>query len=183
MSFITYPNQRTFIIKRQKVNSQKPFLSVQIDSITAAMKKLNGVPFKLYVYLLCNKDGFELGFSPQHFANESNVSLKSAKEAVGELIKEGFLTAIEGHNNHYYFNEVISSASTVKVSLKTKKKEEPIYALFEIDDNEVYYTKEELTAIVGKTQADDYWNQSTSADGTFKKDDNGRYIKIERGEE
>lgn len=150
----TYPNQKRILIKRNKIDSRKTFLTIQGENLEAAMNRLNGTALKLYLYLAMNRDGYELAFSPQYFADKFNTSLNSARDAVQILIKEGFLIMRKG--NSYDFNEIGNSTSAVKVSLKPKKQEELVYALFEVDDNEVYYTKEELIKLVGETQADDY---------------------------
>ena len=128
----TYPNQKRILIKRNKIDSKKTFLTIQGENLEAAMNKLNGTALKLYLYLAMNRDGYELAFSPP--------SLNSARDAVQILIKEGFLTMRKG--NCYDFNEIGNSTSAVKLPSKS-----PLYAKFEDDNNkEVFYTKESLAA-------------------------------------
>ena len=97
-----------------------------------------------------NRDGYELAFSPQYFADKFNTSLNSARDAVQILIKEGFLTMRKG--NSYDFNEIGNSTSAVK--LPSKKE---LYARFEDDaGKEVYYTKESLVAEYDTETAEDF---------------------------
>lgn len=167
-----YANQKTIKINRQKVDAKQPYLNVQKEIITAASKQLNGVPFKLYIYLLCNKDSFELGYSPQHFVNEWGVSIRAAHDAFGELLKCGYLIPTEGRSNHYSFFE---TPHPVNIKLSTPV----LYAKFNSEDGqEVYYTKGELIDMYGAAAAEDCWISSTSADGLFKKTDEGNYVKV-----
>ena len=136
----TYPNQKRILIKRNKIDSRKTFLTIQGENLEAAMNKLNGTALKLYLYLAMNRDGYELAFSPQYFADKFNTSLNSARDAVQILIKEGFLIMRKG--NSYDFNEIGNATSAVKLPSKS-----PLYAKFEDDaGKEVYYTKESLAA-------------------------------------
>ena len=172
----TYPNQKRILIKRNKIDSRKTFLTIQGENLEAAMNRLNGTALKLYLYLAMNRDGYELAFSPQYFADKFNTSLNSARDAVQILIKEGFLTMRKG--NSYDFNEIGNSTSAVK--LPSKKE---LYARFEDDaGKEVYYTKENLAAEYDTETAEELWNQSTMKFGFFEKKNN-QYIKIEGGNE
>ena len=168
-----YANQKTIKINRQKVDAKQPYLNVQKEVITAASKQLNGVPFKLYIYLLCNKDGFELGYSPQHFVNEWGVSIRAAHDAFGELLKCGYLIPTEGRNNHYSFFE---TPHPTKLSLSTSS---PVYVLL-IDENNnpIYRTKGELIETEGNTEAETLWTSAAATDGYFIKDKNGNYVKL-----
>ena len=172
----TYPNQKRILIKRNKIDSRKTFLTIQGENLEAAMNRLNGTALKLYLYLAMNRDGYELAFSPQYFADKFNTSLNSARDAVQILIKEGFL--IMRKSNSYDFNEIGNSTSAVKLPSKS-----PLYARFEDDaGKEVYYTKESLAAEFSVETAEELWNQSTMKFGFFEKKNN-QYIKIEGGNE
>ena len=172
----TYPNQKRILIKRNKIDSRKTFLTIQGENLEAAMNRLNGTALKLYLYLAMNRDGYELAFSPQYFADKFNTSLNSARDAVQILIKEGFLIMRKG--NSYDFNEIGNSTSAVKLPSKL-----PLYARFEDDNNkEVFYTKESLAAEFSVETAEELWNQSTMKFGFFEKKNN-QYIKIEGGNE
>ena len=172
----TYPNQKRILIKRNKIDSRKTFLTIQGENLEAAMNKLNGTALKLYLYLAMNRDGYELAFSPQYFADKFNTSLNSARDAVQILIKEGFLIVRKG--NSYDFNEIGNSTSAVKLPSKS-----PLYARFEDDaGKEVYYTKESLAAEYDTETAEELWNQSTAKFGFFEKKNN-QYIRMEGGNE
>lgn len=88
-----YANQKTIHINRQvpDFKEKKQFLTAYTENIGMASRLLSGVAFKFYLYLLANKDEYELDYSPKHFANIYGVSYESAKKAPAQLEDAGYL--------------------------------------------------------------------------------------------
>lgn len=59
---ITYPNQRTVKIHREKATTD--FLGIKNENWKAASRDLSAHALKLYMYLASNADNFELALSP-----------------------------------------------------------------------------------------------------------------------
>ena len=72
--------------------------------ICNAAQVLNGVAFKLFIYLSAYEPGTSIEFSPSDFCGFSNASLSAEKNAFKELILEGFL--VKETDNIYFFKSV-----------------------------------------------------------------------------
>lgn len=110
-------NQRQLTIHRDKVirDSGKPFLVAYEDNLLQAMKDLSHSAFKVYVYMLLNRDGYRLQFSPSHIAKSTKISKDTAREAFRQMERMGYLEHIENHKYNFY--------EVPKVSLYLKEKE------------------------------------------------------------
>lgn len=69
--------------------------------IMEACRALNGVAFKLYVYLTAFEPDSEINFSPKNFCDIADVSMSSEKNAFKELLEEKFL--VQESPEHYVF--------------------------------------------------------------------------------
>ena len=60
----TYANQKTFTIKRNIVNKNttEVYLCIYEKSLEKAMIELNGVAFKMYIYLMMNANDYTFDF-------------------------------------------------------------------------------------------------------------------------
>lgn len=129
MPIESYPNQKIVQIHRnmpkQTKDSKKPFVVAYTDVIGKASTNLGTkhTAFKLYMYLLCNQDNYRFALSPQAFANEFGVSLKSAKDAVNDLIEAGYLVLREKKTYDFYetphFDE-LEPENEIRKTFKTK---------------------------------------------------------------
>lgn len=100
-----YANQNLIEIKREipDYRGKKQYLSAYTENIAMAARLLNGVPFKFYIYLLSNQNGYCLDYSPKHFSNIYGVSYDSAKKAIRPLVDAGYL--VKKPNGGYEFHE------------------------------------------------------------------------------
>lgn len=81
----------------------------------AAMTRLSGSGYKLYMYLYCNKKGFELELSPVTVKKKTGMGKSAYDGAVKELIDNGFLSLI--HGNKYRFTKEPATRATVMKSV------------------------------------------------------------------
>ena len=88
-----YSNQKMVAINREipKKTSNKPYLCCYTENIEKAMKDLSKSAFQCYVYLLCNRNGYELEYSPKHISMKTNICLESARKSFLELQKKGYI--------------------------------------------------------------------------------------------
>ncbi len=94
---------------------QPHFLGLNVDAVGAAAGQLKYCSMKLYLYLMCNSDGFTWNMNPVAFANWLGVDYNNASEArkVRKIIADGiedlkacgFLREIE--NDKYDISEQI----------------------------------------------------------------------------
>lgn len=93
--------------KQNKLVINKTHSKKEAYSNAAALISNNGVTYKLYIYLMLNKDKEEFNLSSQAFMNWSHCCLKSYLKAVKELELLGFLKEIdfEEHEEHYESNK------------------------------------------------------------------------------
>lgn len=102
-----FRNQRMIAINREtpKKSSNKKYLCCYIENIERAMKDLSKTAFQCYIYLLCNKNGFELEYSPAHISLTTGMCIESARKAFSELNQKGYLVECKGCNKFYNFYE------------------------------------------------------------------------------
>lgn len=103
--FQTNPNQRNIIINRKDaLSSGRQYLAINCDTLAEASRNISGeVPFKLYLYLASNKNGYEFSFSPQHFSNIYGCSIDASRKAFVKLIESNYI--INKGNNSFEFFE------------------------------------------------------------------------------
>lgn len=103
--FQTNPNQRNVIINRKDaLSSGRQYLAINCDTLAEASRNISGeVPFKLYLYLASNKNGYEFSFSPQHFSNIYGCSIDASRKAFVKLMESNYI--INKGNNSFEFFE------------------------------------------------------------------------------
>lgn len=103
--FQTNPNQRNITINRKDaLSSGRQYLAINCDTLAEASRNISGeVPFKLYLYLASNKNGYEFSFSPQHFSNIYGCSIDASRKAFVKLIESNYI--INKGNNSFEFFE------------------------------------------------------------------------------
>lgn len=125
-----YANQKTFIIKRNPVNknTEEIYLCIYEKSLEKAMIELNGVAFKIYIYLMMNANNYQFDFSPQYLQDKYNFNRSSIYAALKELEEKRYIKKVE--NNKYIAYEIAPQTTTTTVneeiidcSIKTLPKE------------------------------------------------------------
>ena len=103
--FQTNPNQRNITINRKDaLSSGRQYLAINCDTLAEASRNISGeVPFKLYLYLASNKNGYEFSFSPQHFSNIYGCSIDASRKAFVKLMESNYI--INKGNNSFEFFE------------------------------------------------------------------------------
>lgn len=155
----TYANQKHITINRINPNvEKKQYLSIITENLAQAGRTLSEVPFKLYIYLASNQDGYQFDLSTQHFANIYDVSLSSAKAAVNKLIEAGYLVPSGKATNGYAFFEVPQKHSELKIDVKEERHMMP-----QMDGTFLAMTYNEVYTELKDTKAPDwikeFWNK------------------------
>ena len=105
----SFPNQYSIVINREAVKNSsgknRPYLIVYNDNLTTAMKKLSGTAFKVYIYLISNKDNYKLEYSPQAIANEIGIGKDSARKALKEFEAKRYIIPDREHPSSLQFYE------------------------------------------------------------------------------
>ena len=155
-----YANQNLIEIKREipDYRGKKQYLSAYSENIAMAARLLNGVPFKFYIYLLSNQNGYCLDYSPKHFSNIYGVSYDSAKKAIKPLVDAGYL--VKKPNGGYEFHE---TPQEKPASIKYIPEEQELRLIPQDDDTfkpmtyiEVY--QELIKQNIPESKIEEYWN-------------------------
>ena len=155
-----YANQNLIEIKREipDYRGKKQYLSAYSENIAMAARLLNGVPFKFYIYLLSNQNGYCLDYSPKHFSNIYGVSYDSAKKAIKPLVDAGYL--VKKPNGGYEFHE---TPQEKPASIKYIPEEQELRLIPQDDDSfkpmtyiEVY--QELIKQNIPESKIEEYWN-------------------------
>ena len=156
-----YANQNLIEIKREipDYRGKKQYLSAYTENIAMAARLLNGVPFKFYIYLLSNQNGYCLDYSPKHFSNIYGVSYDSAKKAIRPLVDAGYL--VKKPNGGYEFHE---TPQEKPASIKYVSEDKELRLIPQDDDSfkpmtyiEVY--QELIKDNIPVKDIEEYWNR------------------------
>lgn len=105
-----FPNQKQLKINREIVeqakSSNRPYLVAYNDNILQAMCELSPSHFKVYMFLLMNKDGFRLEYSPKYIAEQVKISKDTAREAFKQMEMKGYFDRLTDSEYKYDFFEV-----------------------------------------------------------------------------
>jgi hypothetical protein len=151
------PNQYKIKIEKEKVvqtNDKRTYFLSYNDTMRQAARELSGNEFKLYIYFLSNKDGYESFFSPKDVKQQFGMCEDTARSCFHKLIEKGYIESLEQHNCMFH------DKPQKKINLTIKKERRLI-----IDDDGVAFemTFEEFKAIAPKELNDDeilnYWNE------------------------
>ena len=93
----TFSNQKIVIIDRTLIKNKIPN-----EILFAAMNKLDHVAFKLWIYIIVQKQD-EFALSAVDFCKVSGKCRSTYKRAVVELIEKGYLRLIDEEKNTYIF--------------------------------------------------------------------------------
>lgn len=96
---ITYPNQK--IVEVNKPSYTQNFLTIGSEEWIDACNNLTYSTFKIYLYLANNANGFKMALSPKAIMKKIKISENTYRNAVKELIEQGYLTNI--HSNMFSF--------------------------------------------------------------------------------
>lgn len=121
-NYSSNPNQRSILINRDmpQKESKEKYLAVYEKNLTAAAQELSEAPFKLYIYLLCNKDKYDLWFSPKVFAGIYGLNKDTARRAFNTLVELGYI--IECGKNQYSFHETPQKKSSLTIERPAEKR-------------------------------------------------------------
>lgn len=90
--------QNTLTINREQVEKgtgkNEPYLIAYKKNLVEAMNELTGTAFKVYVYLLCNINNYKMDYSPAYIAREIGISRDSARSALTEFEKKGYMKLV-----------------------------------------------------------------------------------------
>lgn len=93
-----FANQNTLTINREQVEKgtgkNEPYLIAYKKNLVEAMNELTGTAFKVYVYLLCNINKYKMDYSPAYIAREIGISRDSARSALKEFERKGYMKLI-----------------------------------------------------------------------------------------
>ena len=92
---ITYPNQRTVKIHREKATTD--FLGIKNENWKAASRDLSAHALKLYMYLASNADNFELALSPAAILKEIGMARSTYHDQFHILENKGYITVSYTH--------------------------------------------------------------------------------------
>lgn len=159
---ITYPNQKTITIHRNRVSGTEgeTFLAISRTTLEEAARDLTGNELKLYLFLASDKDGFRRAFSPKYFGITYGVSADTARKLVIQLIKKGYL--VDKGRNHLEFFEVPQNKTNLSNLIKRKLVEQD-----EGDTKEMTYKEfkeEALKEGWEEKEIEDIWDTLPDAD-------------------
>lgn len=113
MAAITFPNQRTICVHRERAESN--FLGIKNENWKAAARDLSAHALKLYLYLASNKDNYKLALSPAAVRQEIGMARSTYHDQFHVLVDKGYL--VPAHGSTFDFYEVPQSGTQLKNSM------------------------------------------------------------------
>ena len=110
---VTYPNQRTIRVHRERVTSD--FLGIKNDNWQAAARDLGAHAFMLYLYCAANKDDFTLALSPTAVRQAIGMARSTYHDQFHKLVDKGYL--VPAYGNTFDFYEVPQSVTQSQNSM------------------------------------------------------------------
>ena len=107
---ITYPNQRTIRVHRERVSSD--FLGIKNENWQAAARDLGAHAFLLYLYCAANRDEYTLALSPTAIRQGVGMARSTYHDQFHKLIDKGYL--VPAYGNTFDFYEVPQSGTQSK---------------------------------------------------------------------
>ena len=104
---ITFPNQRTVKVHREKAKSD--FLGIKNENWQAASRDLGAHALQLYLYLASNADNYTLALSPAAVRQTIGMARSTYHDQFEKLVLKRYL--VPSHGNTYEFYEVPQSAT------------------------------------------------------------------------
>lgn len=113
---ITYPNQRTVKIHREKPTAD--FLGIKNENWKAASRDLSAHALKLYMYLASNADNFELALSPAAILKEIGMARSTYHDQFHILESKGYIKDL-GSNRYEFLKHRSRATTTPQKSFQT----------------------------------------------------------------
>ncbi len=104
---ITFPNQRTVRVHREKAKSD--FLGIKNENWQAASRDLGAHALQLYLYLASNADNYTLALSPAAVRQTIGMARSTYHDQFEKLVLKRYL--VPSHGNTYEFYEVPQTAT------------------------------------------------------------------------
>ena len=104
---ITFPNQRTVKVHREKAKSD--FLGIKNENWQAASRDLGAHALQLYLYLASNADNYTLALSPAAVRQTIGMARSTYHDQFEKLVLKRYL--VPSHGNTYEFYEVPQPAT------------------------------------------------------------------------
>lgn len=114
---LTFPNQRTVIVHREK--AQSDFLGIKNENWQAAARDLRPHALVLYLYLASNRDNYELALSPAAVLEAVGMPRSTYHDQFHVLVSKGYL--VPKHGNTYEFYEVPRPRDEIQRSSQESK--------------------------------------------------------------
>lgn len=146
------PNQKIVRVNREKVDKVaaqgRLYLIAYQDNILTALKALSHTAFKVYIYLLFNKDGYSVAYSPEYIHKQANICKETARKAFKELQDKGYIIKSDRGLDFYEYPK--QAAKLLPIGEKRE--------FIDDETGEVFnYSYNQLVAAVGEEQAAALW--------------------------
>lgn len=99
-TYYTVPNQKKYCAKIPK--PRKPFTALDHKYMKTAGSELSHGGIKLWIWFTCNSNNYESPISPAIICEEMKMHKNTYKNAVNELIKEGYLLQYKDTNLYHF---------------------------------------------------------------------------------
>ena len=145
---ITFPNQRTVKIFKERVknvkNSNRHYICMYTDNLNKAMQNLTGAELKIYLYLMSQQNYYQMAYSSEACSKATGVCVESCRKLFNSLKNKGYLIPTNEKETMFHFVEEPSLKAKinsdeeekwtqfegmVKAMLKGKSKEEQQHIL------------------------------------------------------
>ena len=95
-------NQKIVFASKESVNGKvKPYMRINVDSMSIAMQNLKPNSFKVWCYIIKNQDKWNFELSSKHGSEFTGMCVKTFEACVNELIEKGYLVPVDKSKNRW----------------------------------------------------------------------------------
>ena len=106
-------NQKIVEVNKQPTNKQNVYACINIDALDkAALNLTKASTFKLWMYFAKNQNNYKFELSAVAVMNFCNITEKTYREAVKELISKRYL--VQREKNYYDFYEIPKEVEVIE---------------------------------------------------------------------
>lgn len=103
----SFQNQKKVITEKEtpKGSTGKQYITIYTDTLQAAAKDLTYSAFKVYLWFIANKNGYEDVFSPKLISDAFGGDMGTIRDAFKVLVDKNYITLRPGSKATYIFHD------------------------------------------------------------------------------
>ena len=113
----TVPNQKVLQIHKTNGTNEVLYTPIVVEAIDIALKTLSPAEFKVWMYIIKNKDEYVFDFSSADCATTCSISRSTCQNAINKMIELKYLTRENDQTNFWHFHDFPQEDKTDNIKI------------------------------------------------------------------